>query len=113
VFLRPGQDDPKIDVVERLAIRPGDRLVVHVGHYLTDAEADRLVASVKRAFDKADYKPPILLLEGDMEIGVVGPEAPAPSGVVRQAALEALLSTGFDAFNARAVLGMGPEAGGT
>lgn len=109
MFLRPGKDDPKIDDVERLAIRPGDRLVVHVGHYLTDHEANHLVASVNSAFEGSDYKPPILLLEGDMEIGVVGPEAPAPSGVVRQAALEALLSTGFDPFNARAVLGMGPD----
>lgn len=96
VFLRPDKDDPKIAEVKRLGIRPGDRLVVHVGHDLTDAEVDRLVSNVKRAFDSADYKPPILLLEGDMEIGVIGPERPAETGLDRvQAAVRA--SRGGDA----------------
>lgn len=112
MFLGPVGDDPQGIEVKRLGIRPGDRLVVKVGQNLNDEEFAFLEASFARAFEKDDYKPPVLVLEGGMEIGVIGPEAPEAAGVVKQAALSVLLESGFDPFNARAVLGLGPEADG-
>jgi hypothetical protein len=109
MFLGPVGDDPQSVEVKRLAIRPGDYLVIRVsGYLLSEAEADEIKANVHLTFKKSGYVPPVLLLEGGTEIGVIGPEASEAAGVVKQAALEALLGTGFDPANARAVLGVGP-----
>ena len=76
MFLRPpGRRLPKITEVKRLTIRPGDRLVVRVDRELTDAEVDEVKANVSAAFKGTNYRPPILLVEGDVDIEVIGPEA--------------------------------------
>lgn len=113
MFLEPVGDDPQAVEVRRLAIRPGDRLVLKVDHELFDGDAEHIEAALARAFEGSGYVPPVLILEIGMEIGVIGPEAPQAAGIVKQAALEALLGTGFDPHNARAALGMRPEADGT
>lgn len=73
MFLVPATDDPLNAEVKRLVIRPGDRLVIKVDHYITDDEWESIKASVERAFDGADYVPKVLILEAGMEIGVIGP----------------------------------------
>lgn len=113
VFLGPVGDDPLSAEVKRLAIRPGDRIVIRVGRILNDQEMDTLAASVISAFKDADYRPPVLVLEDGMGIGLIGPEAPeAPEAedAAKRAALKVLLDAGHDPAVARAVLGIGPEA---
>lgn len=74
MFLGPIGDDPQAIEVKRLGIRPGDRVVIKVGRQLDDAEIAYISDIFARAFESADYKPPLLLLEGDVEIGVIGPD---------------------------------------
>jgi hypothetical protein len=81
VFLGPVGDDPQSVEVKRLGIRPGDRVVIKVGRQLDDGEVACIGDVFARAFEGADYKPPLLLLEGDVEIGVIGPEADGTQGV--------------------------------
>jgi hypothetical protein len=100
-------DLPEITEAKRLTLRPGDSLAVRLDREPDEYEAHKIATRVQ-----AITGVPVVVLGPSMDVEAIGPEAPAPDGVVRQAALEALLSTGFDPFNARAVLGIGPEAGG-
>jgi len=75
VFLGPvGANDPLSAEVARLAIRPGDFLVLKFDRNLFPDEPDEIEAAVARVFRDADYKPKVLILEAGAEIGVIGPE---------------------------------------
>lgn len=75
MFLGPVGDDPQATEVKRLAIRPGDRLVLKLGYDPSDAEADDIRARLRSAFEGSGYVPPVLILGPGAEIGVIGPEA--------------------------------------
>lgn len=77
MFLGPVGDDPQSVEVKRLGIRPGDRLVVKVGRFVGESEADVIKRNVADAFRDTGYIPPVLLIEGDAEIGVIGPDVEA------------------------------------
>lgn len=110
MFLVPDSDDPQAVEVKRLGIRPGDRIVLKLDHEPFEEECRDIESRLAAAFEGSGYVPPVLILSPGAEIGVIGPdEVPQPAGIVRQAALEALLSAGFDPFSARAVLDMGRD----
>lgn len=102
-------DIPEIADARRLRMRPGDVLALRLDYEPPPEDADEIKARVAELFG---WPVPVMILSYGAEIGVIGPEEPQAAGIVKQAALEALLSTGFDPFNARAVLGMGPDGGG-
>jgi hypothetical protein len=99
-------DLPEGAEVKRLEYRPGDRIVIKVDHELDDYSKAMLLRDVADAFGE---DVPVLVLTPGMDIMVIGPEVPEAAGVVKQRALNALLGAGFDAANARAVLGIGPD----
>lgn len=72
MFLGPAGDDPQSTEVKRLAIRPGDLLVLKVDHYLDDEAVDDLHVRLLEALGP-DVK--VLVLEPGAEIGVIGPDA--------------------------------------
>ena len=75
MFLVPESDDPQAVEVRRLTVRPGDRLVIRAKNSLTEDEVAGIRRELDRAFAKCDYKPPVLVLDCGLEIGVIGPEA--------------------------------------
>lgn len=74
MFLGPVGDDPQSTEVKRLAIRPGDVIVIKLDHFLDDQEFDTLASNFRHVFDGEDYIPKVLILEPGAEIGVIGPE---------------------------------------
>lgn len=63
---------PGLDFL-RLAMRPGDRLVVKADHPVTDDEFEWIRMALRRAFEGSDCEPPVLLVEPGASIEVIGP----------------------------------------
>lgn len=68
-------DLPEITEVKRLAVRPGDRIVLRLDRTPSLAEADEIGELVRLAFEGLDYVPPVLVLGPGEDIEIVGPEA--------------------------------------
>jgi hypothetical protein len=75
MFPGPVGDDPQSAEVKRLAVRPGDRIVVRLDHEPSDAEWEGITRALRKAFEGLEYTPPVIVLGPGMEIGVIGPEA--------------------------------------
>lgn len=65
---------PEITELKRLAIRPGDRIVVRLNDDLyDDADLDEIRSQFADMFDGLPYAPPVIVLAPGIEI--IGPEA--------------------------------------
>lgn len=98
-------DLPEITEAARLALKPGDILALRYEQALNMAEADDIEKHLRAVLPHAR----VLIFDACAGVSVIAPEA---AGVIKQAALAVLLESGFDPFNARAALGIGPEADG-
>lgn len=68
-------DVPEMAEVSRLAIRPGDVLVLRLDYELSSVtEADGIKARVAEVFG---WPVPVLILERGVEIGAIGPDEAA------------------------------------
>jgi hypothetical protein len=69
---------PEITGVERLALRPGDSLVIRFPGMISQQQADRVIARV-RATLRLDGSVPVLVLPAGASARVIeAPEGPAP-----------------------------------
>lgn len=64
-------DLPEITEVKRLAVRPGDRLVVKLDRDPTPDEADRIAGILRDLFEDEDYVPAILVVPAGTDVEVI------------------------------------------
>lgn len=67
---------PEITEVKRLAIRPGDRIIVRLDDDLyDDADLDEIERRLADMLDGLPYVPPVIVLGPGIDLEVIGPEA--------------------------------------
>lgn len=69
---------PEVAEIRRLVVRPGDKLVLKLGHCLSDAEADDLIGRLREALGD-DIR--VLILEPGADLEVISPEPAGPGGM--------------------------------